>query len=118
LRAARDTALLIQNATLDDALRTVERNGICKVEIGAGLDDGEIHTWHAGIGNDLLYLGDGEIATCVAHLRRFQIDDPIADARLNAAEILRRELVSLSGAVIVDGIGAMEEDGEGHQLNL
>ena len=56
----------------------------------------------------------GRIPHLSVNLERFERDDPTADAGLNPSEILRRKLIAFSRAVVVDRIGAVNEDGEGH----
>lgn len=55
-----------------------------------------------GIGNDPLDLGGGKVPARVRDPPRLEIDDPVADARLGAAEVLRGELIALSRDVVVD----------------
>lgn len=104
LRAAGVPALLIQDASLYHAAGAAEWNGIGEVEIAPRLDQGEVHVRSAGVANDLLDFGDGEVAARRCDLLRFVVDDPVADAGLNPTEILAGKLVSLSGAVVVDRI--------------
>jgi len=57
-----------------------------------------------GIGDDLLNLGDGEVAFGILDLAWFQIDDPIAFALLGAAQILLWKLILLGRDVVIDRI--------------
>ncbi|ESW92882.1 hypothetical protein X772_01900 [Mesorhizobium sp. LSJC280B00] len=53
---------------------------------------------------DNLDLSHGEIATALFYLAGLIVDDPVADACFDVAQILVRKLVLRSGAVIVDRI--------------
>src|SRR5690606_36414933 len=95
LRATGYPSVLIQDATFDYAVDTVEGNWISEVEIAAGLDYRQVHAWRPGIGDDVLYPGDGEIAPRLHDLAWLQINDPVANTSLDPPKILRRELISL-----------------------
>lgn len=102
LGAAGNSALVIEQTSFGQAVGPVEWNRIDEIEISPGLNQCEIHAWRCGVGNDTLDFGNSEIATGIVHLAGLVVDDPIADASFDATQILARELVLLSGAVVVD----------------
>jgi hypothetical protein len=51
---------------------------------------------------------------CTVTVIRLVIDDPIAHAGFNAAEILTGKLISFSGTVIVDRVRSMDEYRKSH----
>lgn len=106
--------LLIVQPALHQAIHPAEWHRIGEVEVAARLDDREIHAQRALIRDDLLHPRHGEIAARPTHLHRLIIDDSVADTGLHPPEILRRKLVPLSRAVVVDRVRAMDEDAEGH----
>jgi hypothetical protein len=108
--------VLVQHTSLGDTISAAERNGVGEIKIASGFDQGEIHAGLRKVGNDTLNLRYGKVAARVGHFARLVIDDPVPDARLDTTQILTRKLISLSGAVIVDRIRAVDEDPESHEL--
>src|SRR3979411_323868 len=104
LSTTGDSSLLVQHTLLNHARCAAERNGICEIEIAPGFDQSEIHAGRRWIGNDSLNLRHGEIASRVGHLARLIVDDPIANAGLNAAKILTGKLIVLGWTVFVDRV--------------
>jgi hypothetical protein len=51
---------------------------------------------------DPLDLGDRNVPARVPDLARFEVDEPVADAGLGPAEVLRGELRALSRDIVVD----------------
>ena len=100
--ARPEIAGVIEHPALDRPLGPAEGNGADEVEISLRLDQRQEHAGRGGIGNDPLNLGDGEVPARVPDLAGLEIDDPVADARLGPAEVLRGELIALSRDVVVD----------------
>ena len=73
-----DIPLVIQEPTFDNRIGITERYWITEVEVCALLYDGEVHVFMPRVRNDLLHLGNCEIAFGVLHLGWFEVDDPIA----------------------------------------
>lgn len=114
LGTPRNSSLLIQDAPLHRTIWPVERNRIGKVEITSGFNQGEIHSRNSRVGNDLLNTSYRKVATRFSHLARFIVDDPIADAGFDAAQVLARKLILFSGTVIVDRVRPMDEYPKSH----
>jgi len=107
-------SLFVQDTALDHAIGTAERNRIDEVEIAARCDHGEVHPRCLRVRNNLLDFCDREVSACFGHSARLVVDNPISDTGLDATEILIGKLVTLSGAVVVNRICAMDEDPESH----
>lgn len=86
-----------------------ERDGIDEIQIAACLNDGDIHARGARVGDDLLNFGNGKVAARFLRFPRLVIDDPVADACLDASEVLTGKLVAFGGTVFVDRIGSVDE---------
>lgn len=102
LRPARDRAGIIEHSTLDGPIGAAEGNRSDEVEIRARLNQRQEHARRGGIGDDLLDLRHGEIAARPFDFARFEIDDPIPDARFGAAKILCGELIPQSWDIVVN----------------
>jgi hypothetical protein len=64
------------------------------------------------IGDDLLDFGEGKVATRFKRFSRLVIDNPVADACLDAGEILAGKLVAFGRAIFVDRVGPVNENAE------
>ncbi len=104
LCSARNAPLFIQHASLYDPVWSAERNGIDEVEIAAVFDQRQIHAGRLRIRNNPLNLGDSKIAAGRCDFPRLVVDDPVTHTRLDTTEILARELVLFSRAIVVNRI--------------
>ena len=68
-------------------------NRIPEVEVCARFDQGQIHVLMAGVLDDLLNLGDGEVALGFPDLGGFKVDDPIPFTPPGPVKVLPRKLV-------------------------
>ena len=73
-----------------------------------------MHTRGARIGDDLLDFGEGKVATRFKRFSWLVIDDPVADACLDASEILIGKLVAFGRAVFVNRVGPVNENAKRH----
>lgn len=104
LCSAGNAALYIQHASLYDTVWSAERNGIDEVEIAAVFDQRQIHAGGLRIRNNPFNLGDSKIAAGRRDFPRLVVDDPVTHTRLDTTEILARELVLFSRAIVVNRI--------------
>jgi hypothetical protein len=104
LGATGNPSLVVEQASFNQTISSVKWNRIDEIEISSGLNQSEVHIRCHWIGNDLLDFGYGVVATGIGYLARLVVNDPVADARFDAAEVRARKLVLLCGTVIVDRI--------------
>ncbi len=95
LGAARYSALVIDKPLFDDRAMLPERNRIPEVEVCARFDQGQKHVQMVWVPDDLLDLGDGEVALSIPDLDWFKIDDPIPFTLPSPVKVLPWKLISL-----------------------
>lgn len=114
LSAPRDSSLLVQQAPFNRSGAIGERHRGGKIKIGSGFHKRQVHTGRRWVRDNRLDLGNCKIAARLDDLSRLVIDNPIANARLNAAKILGWELIPRRRAIVIDGVVTVDEYAKGH----
>lgn len=114
LGSAGDSAGLVEQAALDEAIGAGEGDVALEVEIGGRVDQREIHSGFAGVGDDVGHLRHGEIAAGGRASAGLVIEDPVADEAGGAAQIRAREMVAVRRVVAIAAVLPVQEHAPRH----
>ena len=93
LGAARNSPLVIEKPLFENHAMFPEWNRVPEIEVCARFDQGQKHVLVAGVFDNFLNLGDGEVALGFPDLGRFKIDDPISFTPLGPIKVLSWKLI-------------------------